>query len=62
MPPPECIDCKYFNQMGQVFGLCHRYPPQVYADHQFEQCWVFPEVNTEDWCGEFAPKIYAVED
>lgn len=49
-----CKDCAYFELDGYVKpnGRCKRYPPVVLVDdHAIFSVW--PEVDAEDYCGEF---------
>jgi len=56
-----CSECKFFVPdlpAGDV-GDCRRYPPGAYIEGDFEVTWTkyeFPDVRSDDWCGEFQPK------
>lgn len=46
----QCSNCRFFNPAGEgLFELpvCRRYPP-------VNDCW--PQVEDEDWCGEWQGK------
>jgi len=38
------------------YGNCHRFPPSNrFETEDGELFWLFPEVETWKWCGEFLP-------
>jgi hypothetical protein len=58
----SCSSCKYYkpDYEGSTQGLCRRFPPVLVPAHplriaiedpNIETQW--PEVNQEDWCGEY---------
>jgi hypothetical protein len=52
----HCGGCDYFARGGEGHehrGECRRYAPTVVANG-FQFTW--PDVGTEDWCGEFKAK------
>jgi hypothetical protein len=67
-----CEHCRFFEDPlpGSKIGLCRRYPPQIsqsvdsdchesggdlYSVYSREES-SFPEVGTNDWCGEYKAK------
>jgi hypothetical protein len=60
----NCEECIYFDLLpkGQT-GVCNRWPPQARVYTGYDQisgseyvssAWAKPEVDPEDWCGEFS--------
>lgn len=54
-----CENCAYSHkddELGMLF--CRRNPPQVIAHKDYVDgiCGIFPNVDADDWCGEFKPK------
>lgn len=48
---PRCRVCKFFLPDGSLTGQCRRYAPRPGATDALVE---WPEVDDEDWCGEFA--------
>lgn len=69
--PGPCAQCAYaavvivgYNADGVDEGgtpvlECHRYPPKLVVVERQSDDWqpavLFPQVASEDWCGEWAP-------
>ena len=51
---PKCADCKFFQEVFK-WGLCRRNPPVANLESDSVN-GTWPEVNDNDWCGEFAPR------
>lgn len=62
----RCNNCSYFNKVDEDGGECRRYPPIVvcgpYDVHKgpitpprlsYELRTEFPDVQLDQWCGEF---------
>jgi hypothetical protein len=55
----KCIDCRFAQGMIEpaIDLTCHWYPPQSVVLQTGD--WVtsseFPDVQANDWCGEYAP-------
>jgi len=50
----QCENCKFFDA-----GKCRRYPPQVFLMGEARNAkpmQYFPEVNHDEYCGEFKSK------
>ncbi len=49
-----CGSCRFYFEEGRQ---CRRYPPQAWSESQSEySCslgFSYPEVNKDEWCGEF---------
>lgn len=45
-----------------VAGYCHRYPPVPDLEPGSDPEWLWTEVNSDDWCGEYQPRHPAAED
>lgn len=55
----QCDNCKYFHS-----GKCRRYPPQVFLVGETgntKPMQYFPEVNHDEYCGEFKYKSLVEE-
>jgi hypothetical protein len=65
-----CSECKFYQPLetwqrphlpvNERFGECRRNPPVTSCkpedrDHQYQA--LFPTVRTNDWCGDFAPRM-----
>ena len=48
----RCEDCKFFYECEHE---CRRQPPRVLSNDIGESR--FPEVDLDDWCGEFKPNL-----
>lgn len=61
-PEPTCAACRFFvalaeKSTGDLYGTCHRYPPQVSEPGGDGACWPYMLGNRSDaWCGEFQAK------
>jgi hypothetical protein len=68
----QCDKCKWYrgdtDHTGPAYqGKCHRYPP-VFTSRDYpitsvciedfgeSQLWNHPQVDRDNWCGEFTPK------
>lgn len=52
--PNICEYCRFFDTYNNAKGLCRRYPPSVVSsEYSVSELTVYPEVTTDDWCGEF---------
>jgi len=49
-----CNSCKFFLQLGPVYGRCKRYPPQA-PEKEFGVPKFLILPNSE-WCGEYRAK------
>lgn len=57
MTEKVCENCLYFDG---GYNTCHKFPPvpkpaQAYL-MKGDSLWGFPEVSSDDWCGEYFPK------
>lgn len=59
----ECGSCKFCKETDNTFddedGSCFRYPPQIIvlsSGGTSGGATYWPDVNKDDWCGEFKPK------
>ena len=58
MPPatPSCLTCKWFVQVNESEGECHKHPPVINPHKQYH-IHGFPIVITADehqpWCSEY---------
>jgi hypothetical protein len=52
-----CSNCKFWEKVeleDEVYGICHRYPPQILGRIEGRELdIVLPCTDEEDWCGEF---------
>lgn len=60
----KCINCKFYLEGSDRSGMCRRHPPlpvvsisyngpgEVYSSDQSYNSF-FPEVYTDEWCGEW---------
>ena len=46
----RCDSCRFFMDLGDGSGTCHRYPPSWHAQRSVAK---WPVVNEVDWCGEW---------
>lgn len=49
----RCENCFFFEYEVDNFGSCHKNSPQPHYAPDEEQKWVWPQVYTHDWCGDF---------
>ncbi len=54
--PTTCGGCRWFDHAFGSTGYCHRYPPRPLTFGTEEEEWVWPTVETEDFCGEHRPR------
>lgn len=57
-----CGNCRFFkvSHYNDQRGECRRFPPQLWSDVQENETGLgvgFPDITTEDWCGEFQPSV-----
>lgn len=56
-----CQDCKYFYNQYQDGGQCRRNSPKpvcgVAESHNIDLEVYWPNVNSDDWCGDFVRSI-----
>jgi len=58
MSKQTCGDCRF-----NIGRACHRYPPQVLADEDGDDCGsAFPDVVDSAWCGEWQEKEPTVNE
>ena len=61
MPQPadqNCGNCRFLiDTYKDGKPRCHRYPPQVKEEIMTSTFWLFPEVEKDDWCGEWRPVL-----
>ena len=56
-----CQNCKFYRYPYEGKGHCHAHPPQALlkggmtGGTKYDDFAVFPRVQENDWCGEFAP-------
>ena len=59
----KCEACEFCELLDQKvykgFAICRRFPPSWYAHGEageVDSGVSFPEVESDDWCGEFKPR------
>ena len=59
MPQPAdqtCGNCHFLDDTYENgIPRCHRYPPQVRVTLTTSNLWLFPEMDKQNWCGEWRP-------
>ncbi len=54
-----CGNCVHFFKEYEHRGQCRRYPPQAWSESNPETTsslgFNFPDMRSEEWCGEFKP-------
>jgi len=61
---PRCVNCRYSYSSAAAFR-CRRYPPAVFLDGEGEfamQQSAWPQVEGDDWCGEWHLKREQIEE
>ncbi len=63
MDDEACESCKFYEDVGDKTGFCHRYPPVIAPNDILAQVMVqdsktsdsgcLPVVHFDDWCGEW---------
>ena len=57
----KCENCAFYEE-----NKCRRYPPHAvsesYAEDYLSSVFFFPDVEEDDWCGEFRQKWTPIED
>ena len=53
----RCSDCDVFDKTWGAIGMCRRHTPVIAPDGGT----FWPEVNEDDWCGEFSERDDAPE-
>jgi hypothetical protein len=50
-----CSACKYWEDIQDGSGLCHRNPPtlNIGRDAMCVDSWVLPLTMHDEWCGQF---------
>ena len=54
----NCETCRWFDadpKPHEQIGLCRKCPPQMLPTPEAPSVW--PEVTSEDWCGQWEEKI-----
>lgn len=58
---PRCDTCRFFKlwRNETVCGVCLAHPPTVHTSEQHHDGYftAWPEVKTENWCGEYQPNL-----
>ena len=56
----QCQNCRFWRFENRK-GRCKRYPPSVKSGPTNRiDMWEFPEVTSDEWCGEWQPDDFGV--
>ena len=53
----NCETCRWFENLSEALGHCHKNPPIIFGSPDGEFMSDFPEVDPEDWCGRWEERI-----
>jgi hypothetical protein len=61
MKKAECKNCKFYQEVNNMWGYCKFNAPVIITKHPDSKEWPFtestwPKVFPEDWCGQFKKK------
>ena len=58
-----CESCRWYELIEDVStGHCHKNPPMTFGSPDGEFMTDFPEVDSEDWCGQWEERIDVPSD